>query len=279
MKVIVIAIQKGGTGKTTTARHLAHALGMMGRRVLLMDLDPQATASRRYNLSQLKGTLADVLGAGVEPTMTLPEIIMQTYQRNVWLAPGDERLADSDDRLARVHGGEYAIDLRLRDEPLPFDYVILDTAPGKSMLLMAALVAADELIIPVQLTAEGFEGFDAINRSVGIARQMQSIRGQVRLTYRAVLPTFYSEIEVVSQSYLEALKGMVHPDYPSDTLPLAPTPVLETTAFQQAAAVIKHNGERRARTIFDMPRRGEDTPTARGQDAYFALAQMVDAYV
>ena len=195
------------------------------------------------------------------------------------LAPADERLADSDDRLARVHGGEYAIDLRLRDEPLPYDYVILDTAPGKSMLLMAALVAADELIIPVQLTAEGFEGFDAINRSVAIAREMQSIRGEVRLTYRAVLPTFYSEVEVVSQSYLAALQRMHHPDFPGEQLPIAPMPVPETKVFQQAAAIIKHNGERRARTIFDMAPRGDDTPTARGQQAYLALAQMVDAYV
>jgi len=280
-RIIAVALQKGGVGKTTTAQHLAHALAMRGHKVLLVDLDAQASTTQRYDASAIKGTMADVLGVDGPPTKTLREIVIPTYQENLYLAPASEELARSDVRLGADQGGAFVLDVMFREQKLPFDYLILDTAPGRSNLLTAALVAADEIIVPVQLSPMGFEGFAAIDETIMDARRLQSIRGQVRLRYRAIVPTFYSRGEIVSDGFLEALKESEHPDYEGQPLPLAPMPIPETTAFERASAPIVFETERgpvqRARTIFEMPSDGPDSPTERGKEAYMKLAEFVDA--
>lgn len=282
-KIIAVALQKGGVGKTTTAQHLAHGLVMLGRAVLLIDLDPQGSATQRYDTSAMHGTMADVLGAEGPPTKQLREIVLTTYQENLFLAPADEQLAVSDDRLSRHLEGPYALDDVLSSEKLPFDYVVLDTAPGKSTLLVAALVASDDIIVPVQLSPMGFEGYKGIDNTIMTARSLQKRAGGVRLRLRAVVPTFYSRGEIASDSFLEALESSEHPDYEGQSLPLA-SPIVETTAFELASSPVdvkEADGtiSHRARTVFDMPRGSDDSPTARGQDAYYALASMVDQYV
>jgi chromosome partitioning protein len=280
-RIIAIALQKGGVGKTTTAQHLAHALAMRGHRVLLVDLDAQASTTQRYNPDDVKGTMANVLGMDGPPTETLRQIVIPTYQENLYLAPASEDLAKSDVRLGSDQGGAFVLDVMFREQKLPFGYVILDTAPGRSNLLMAALVAADEVIVPVQLSPMGFEGFAAIDETIMAARRLQDIRGNVRLRYRAIVPTFYSPGQIVSDGFLEALKESDHPDYEGQPLPLAPLPVPETTAFERASAPLifeTENGPvQRARTIFEMPSEGPDSPTGRGQEAYMKLAEFVDA--
>lgn len=279
-KIIAVALQKGGVGKTTTSQHLAHALAMRGRQVLLMDLDAQASTSKRYDVNKLRGTMADVLGVEGPPTKTLREVVVPTYQQGLFLAPSSPELAQTDARLATNPKAPFVLDVLLRDERLPFDYIILDTAPGRSHLLIAALVAADEVIIPVQLSAMGFEGYEEIDKTIEQARELQGLRGDVRLRYRAVVPTFYSRGEIVSDSYLSALTESEHPDYYGQPLPLAPIPVPETTAFERASTPIAFETDDgtiyRARTIFEMPLDGTDSPTARGQEAYYKLAEVVD---
>jgi len=276
-KIVAVALQKGGVGKTTTAQHLAHALAMRGRQVLLVDLDPQGSASQRYDTRNLKGTMADVLGAEGPPTKSLRDIVIPTYVDNLYLAPADDQLAASDDRLARDLEGPYALDDKLRGARIPFDYVVVDTAPGKSTLLIAALVAADEIIVPVQLSPMGFEGYQGIDKTIMQARRLQQRAGEVRLRLRAVVPTFYSKGQIASDSFLAALMESDHPDYEGQPLPLS-EPVIETTTFELASSPVDIEGHLRAQTIFEWPRGADDSPTARGQDAYFALAEMVDTY-
>jgi chromosome partitioning protein len=281
-KIIAVALQKGGVGKTTTAQHLSHALVMLGRKVLLVDLDPQGSATARYDRSSLRGTMADVLGAEGPPTKSLREIVVPTYQPNLFLAPADVRLSASDDRLTRDLEGPYALNDILRGERLPFDYAVLDTAPGKSTLLIAALVAADEIIVPVQLSPMGFEGYQGIDKTIMQARRLQARTGDVRLRLRAVVPTFYTKGEIASDSFLAALQESEHPDYEGQPLPLA-DPIVETTVFELASSPVQFETPQgpvqRSQTVFEWPRGGDDTPTARAQDAFYALAEMVDRYV
>ncbi|KKL63745.1 hypothetical protein LCGC14_2172020 [marine sediment metagenome] len=285
-KIIAVAMQKGGVGKTTTALHLSHALAMSGRKVLLIDTDPQASATDRFFSVAFKGTLADVLGVQGEGTMQFKDVITPTHQQNLWLIPADDRLEDSakrvDDQNSSI-GGIYAFDLMLRGERLPFDYVILDTPPGRSSLLMASLVAADEVIMPVQLQPMGFEGFDKlISGTIQQARRHQSIRGEIRLRLRAVVPTFYNQNQLASKAFLRALENAEHPDYEDMPLPLAPQPVVESTGFVNASAPIPFDvkGQElyRARTIWEMTPGNQQSTIVRGQQAYEELARYVDSY-
>lgn len=281
-RIIAVALQKGGVGKTTTAQHLGHALAMRGRRVLLVDLDRQASLTKRYDQAPIHGTMADVLGVEGPATKNLKEIVVPTYQENLWLAPGSGALAKSDARMGAERGAEFKLDVLLRGEPLPFDYVIIDTAPGISLLLLAALVAADEIIVPVQLSPMGFEGFADIDETIAEARQLQQLRGEVRLRYRAVVPTFYSRGQIVSDAFLDTLRELEHPDYAGHPLPLAPLPVPETTVFEQVTAPdvfdTPDGAVERSMTIFEVAAEGTDSPAARGQEAYYKLAEYVDGF-
>lgn len=278
-KIVAVALQKGGVGKTTTTQHLAHALADRGRKVLLIDLDQQGSSSLRYDLSDATGGMADVLGAEGSPTMTLSDIVIPTYHPNVFLAPSDERLAQTDDRLATLDDGAYKLYDILVGKRWPYDYIIIDTAPGKGKLLSAALVAADELIIPVQLSQMGFEGYQAIDRTIEQARvQQERTKHGMRLELRAIVPTFYSKGQITSDAFLDALRQSEHPDYAGMALPIS-APVVETTEFDKASIPAMVGDTRRAMTLFELPRNGDDTPTARGQDAYRYLAEMVDQYV
>jgi chromosome partitioning protein len=279
-KIIAVALQKGGVGKTTTAQHLGHALAMRGRKVLMIDLDPQGSLSNRYDQAAIKTTMADVLGVGGENEVLEPlqAAVIPTHQRGLYLAPCNYRLTRSDTHLGEKTGGHHQLDRLLNDQPLPFDFVVLDTPPGKSNMLLAAMAAADELIVPVQLSPMGFEGFALIDETVTEARELQDIRGKVRLAYRFIVPTFYSMGQQVSDSYLETLQELEHPDYAGELLPLSP-PVPETTHFEKASAPrpIPTNGSmiERALTIWEM---SQEDIVVRAGNAYMELAQGVEAY-
>jgi chromosome partitioning protein len=269
--VIAVALQKGGVGKTTTTQHLSHALAAKGRQVLMLDLDPQGSLTQRYTVAN-GYTLADAFGEGERPAMALRDVVTTTHIGSLYLAPGGSPLTKSNRHLDREGAGLFFVDQLLNDEPLPFDYVVIDTPPGTSALLVAALVASDEVVIPVQLSPMGFEGFKAIDETIQYARTLQEIRGEVRLVYRAVVPTFYASGQTVSDSFLDVLRASQHPDYNELPLPVS-EPVVQTTRFEQASAPRMMGDHRRALDIWEMP---TDDVVRRAGDAYLQLAEFVD---
>ena len=269
-RIIAVALQKGGVGKTTTAQHLAHILAMRGRKVLLMDLDPQGSLTSRYH-HNWTNTLADVVDG--DEQLGLMDVIVPTHEENLWLAPGGAGLKDADTYLDREKTGSYFFDRMLNDAEVPFDYVVMDTPPGKSALLIAALVAADEIIVPVQLSPMGFEGFSAIDETIAQARDLQSLRGEVRLSYRAVVPTFYTSGQIVSDEFLKELEKSDHPDYTETQLPVS-TPIVFTTRFEQASARRQVGEHYRALAIWEV---SKEEIVERAARAYADLALSVDS--
>ncbi len=147
-KILAIANQKGGVGKTTSAVNLSAGLARQGYRTLLVDLDIQgsATASLVGQLAESSRSIAEVL----EEEGPIDGCIIETSTENLWLAPAGAGLAAVDIQLATMMGRERVLQRCLDTERVrQMDLVIIDTAPYLGLLTINALVAADHLIIPV----------------------------------------------------------------------------------------------------------------------------------
>lgn len=168
-KVIAIANQKGGVGKTTTSVNLSSALALLGRKILVVDIDPQGNATSGLGIDKhgLEATLYDVF-TGV---FSLSSVIVGAEQPGLWVAPANHDLVGAEVELSNTPGRESI--LRSQLEPLrsQFEYIIIDCPPSLSLLTINALVAADTLLVPLQCEYYALEGISALMQTVKLARQ------------------------------------------------------------------------------------------------------------
>ncbi|MDQ6626773.1 MAG: ParA family protein [Verrucomicrobiota bacterium] len=165
MKIVAIANQKGGVGKTTTAVNLGCALAQKGQRILLIDLDPQGNATSSFGLQELEGEslYEPLLGEAKVADKVLP-----TRVDGVFIIPADLDLAGAEIEIAR---GENHL-TRLSETLAPFradetfDYIFLDCPPSLGILMTNALAAADELLTPIQCEFFALEGLVKIVRVI-----------------------------------------------------------------------------------------------------------------
>jgi len=161
-KIICIANQKGGVGKTTTAVNLAACLAEEGKRTLLVDMDPQGNASSGIGVRAGKKTVYEALLG----ECTLESTFEKPKQPNLTVSPSDIRLAGAELELANLERREYRMRAALESVRGHFDYLIIDCPPSLGLLTINALTAAQSILIPIQCEYYALEGVSALMNTV-----------------------------------------------------------------------------------------------------------------
>jgi chromosome partitioning protein len=168
-KIIAICNQKGGVGKTTTSINLAAFLAMAGKKVMLIDLDPQANATSGIGINKhdiQKSTYHILLEEA-----KFSDILQKTAINDLTLAPSNLDLTGAEVELVGALGREYRLKRALQPEKENYDFTIIDCPPSLGLLTINALCAADSVIIPVQCEYYALEGLTQLHNTIKLVKE------------------------------------------------------------------------------------------------------------
>jgi chromosome partitioning protein len=248
--VIAIANQKGGSGKTTTAVHLAVAIAELGYSTLLVDVDPQGHAAEALGIAaeSLSRELSDVL-AGEQ---RITDIIIPQVHPRLDLAPSNIRLSDMELTLVNIRFREHKLKRALEPIIPRYQYVLLDCPPNLGLLTVNALIAANKVLIPATAEYLSMLGVSLLLKTINAIRA----EANPELSILGVLHTRYKSRTLHAREVITRTKTEL-----GDSVRVFETPIHESTRFAEATGL--------GQTVFQI------APDIQGAQAYRELAKEV----
>ena len=250
-RVYAVANQKGGVGKTTTVVNVGAYLAAAGRRVLLVDTDPQANATSSLGIN--KHSLPRSIYHSIVGEVPLDQVLTLTSRLGLDLVPSSPALAGAEIELVALVAREYRLKEALEALRSRYDLVLIDCPPSLGLLTINALTAADEVIIPIQCEYLPMEGLAQLLHTIDLVRQRLN-RG---LGIRGLLMTMYDVRTILAQQVVDEVRGRF-PDKIFQTI--IPRSVRLSEAPSYGEPVMDY------------------APTSAGALAYQALAQEIMAH-
>jgi chromosome partitioning protein len=198
-KIVALANQKGGVGKTTTAINLGASVAACERRVLLVDLDPQSNASSGIGVTEADPSMYDVL---IE-NMPLRDIIRPTEIPTLYLAPSSTDLVGAEVELRDAIGREYYLKRVLEPIAADYDYILIDSPPSLGLLTVNGLTAANSVLVPLQAEYFALEGVTQLLATI------DRVRGAVNaeLEIEGIVLTMYDERVNLARQVAEEVRN------------------------------------------------------------------------
>ncbi len=169
-KTICIANQKGGVGKTTTSVNLSAALATLGKRVLLLDMDPQGNASSGLGVKRYEHQDSNIYHVLIGER-TLSEVIQPTKFENLQIATANPDLVGAEIELVELPHREYRLKTAVSTIAHKYDYVLIDCPPSLGLLTLNALTAADSFLVPLQCEYYALEGLSQLLNTAGLIKK------------------------------------------------------------------------------------------------------------
>ena len=199
-KIISFANQKGGVGKTTSCVNIAASLGLLGYKVLIVDLDPQGNTTSGVGVSKkgLKGSTKELLTGEKAPRDT----VVETPYENLSVVPTNTALAGAEFELYDFEDSEYRMKTALAELKDEYDYILIDCPPSLGMLTINAFTASDGVIVPMQCEFYALEGLSQLMITINRIKKLYN----ENLNVSGILITMYNSRLLLSMQVISELK-------------------------------------------------------------------------